>query len=114
MACACCAAEALLSTAPPRHLAEARLTNVLLHYLLSAPAAAANATDGAPSQPTAPMVIFVVDTSGSMGLGVSAPDGKSTGLTRLACMQQAVRAQVEALQTQQPECVCVLISFSNR
>ena len=85
--------------APPR----------IQHYVLQAPTTTeAEATSAKPVLPTAPAVILCVDTSGSMGLKTQG------GPTRLACMQQALRSQIDALQAQQPDCSAVLINFHSQ
>ena len=75
------------------------------HFLLKAASVGEEQATSAPALPPAPMVVFCVDTSGSMGLRTAG------GPTRLECMQQAVRSQLEALQNQQPECSAVLLTF---
>jgi len=67
-----------------------------------------------------PMVVFVIDTSGSMAAatkvdaGVTLPTGQQlTSVSRLQCVQTAVHSQVEALRHAQPNCPIVFVPFSS-
>ena len=81
------------------------------HYLLSAAPPAA--TDA--ELPPAPMVVFCMDVSGSMGATCKSSGGVGgRGATRLECMQQALIEQIGALEKQQPGCVVALVTFSSR
>ena len=78
------------------------------HFVIEAATAPSEAV---PTMPTAPMYVFCVDVSGSMGLACK---GTAGGLvTRLQCMQQAVVEQIDVLKAQQPDCTVALVTFSN-
>jgi actin-related protein len=82
------------------------------HVLLSAAAKSDQIEAFKETLPVAPMVIFAIDVSGSMGT-VCKSSSIGTSVTRLQCMQQAVREQLTALREQQPDCVIGLVTFSN-
>jgi len=75
-------------------------------YLLAQPSpeAGADAEIGA-----LPMAIFCIDISASMSSALRLRDGSS--VTRLQCVQTAVRQQLEELRRRQPDCAVVLITF---
>jgi len=80
------------------------------------PGQAAENAEAAPAQ--IPMMVFVIDVSGSMNTaarvegGVTLPTGQRlTSVTRLQCIQTAVNAQIEALRSSQPECPIVIVAF---
>jgi hypothetical protein len=79
-------------------------------YLLS-PAKHESADDGSVDDVIMmpPMMIFCVDISASMSTTVNLEGGRS--VTRLQCVQSAVTQQLEALQSHQPECAVVIITF---
>jgi len=88
----------------------------LTTYILSPPPLQ---DEGAPVRTELPMVVFVIDISGSMTAttkvehGVVLPTGERvSSVTRLQCVQTAVHAQVEALRRAQPDCPIVIVPFS--
>lgn len=83
---------------------------VVEHYLISAPSQLATAKM---EVPTAPMVIFCVDCSGSMGMLCKPSADARSSVTRLQCMQQALLEQICVLEAQQPECLVALVAFSS-
>jgi len=76
------------------------------------------AEDAAAVAAEIPMMVFVIDVSGSMNTtspvegGVPLPTGQRlTSVTRLQCIQTAVHAQIEALRSSQPDCPIVIVAF---
>ena len=99
-----------------RSLREARRT-----FLLAKPAA----PEGPPRSIAAiPIIVFVVDVSGSMGITTTVPGGLRipTGLDtstdiehvpRLKLVQAAIRSRLLRLQKESPETIPVLVSFGS-
>jgi actin-related protein len=74
--------------------------------------------DAQVAPPEVPMMVFVIDVSGSMNTttrvegGVTLPTGQRlTSVTRLQCIQTAVNAQIETLRSSQPDCQIVIVAF---
>jgi len=72
------------------------------------------------------LAIFCMDVSGSMGVSTSIPEsqalwrtlraggnGAQSHISRLQCMQAAVKKQLEYFKAAQPDKKCMLITFSN-
>jgi hypothetical protein len=79
-------------------------------YMLS-PAKQASTDDGPVDDVVMmpPMMIFCVDISASMSTTLKLEGGRC--VTRLQCVQSAVTQQLEALQSNQPDCAVVIITF---
>ena len=71
----------------------------ITHYVLRS-VASATAAD-VPQMPKAPMIVFCIDVSGSMGIKCKGAAGQQD-LTRLECMKQAVSQRAPALSPPLP------------
>lgn len=85
-----------------------------LDYVLGAPDEAGQAAVVPEDEDT--MVLFVIDTSGSMGHTeeIHVPGKPKEYISRLQYVQQAVKAQLESMYTKSPEKKVGLVSFNSK
>eukprot|EP01105_Mastigella_eilhardi_P023908 TRINITY_DN6113_c0_g1_i1.p1 TRINITY_DN6113_c0_g1~~TRINITY_DN6113_c0_g1_i1.p1 ORF type:complete len:1182 (-),score=308.16 TRINITY_DN6113_c0_g1_i1:54-3599(-) len=86
-----------------------------INYVL---AQGADAAGAAKKTISCPMVVFCIDTSGSMGTNIPVPPGGvriggtlQTYVSRLECVKAAVTTQIDILRKNDPRCKVALISF---